>query len=93
MRLFSFFKKSKQDSDIKSQIMPIKAVPTQHVLTSEEIKIKTEKDLAKLTSFEDKIKKGRKQLDKTSENHISTERPEEKRAREALSIKNPFRGV
>ena len=54
-----------------------------------------EQDLAKLNDFAESIKqKESERINKLQGNPVqSNDRPEEIRARQALTIKNPFRGV
>ena len=93
MGLFSIFTKKKQNDNIVEKSTQTKQVtPT---LTPEEVKLKAKKDLTKLNGFEKKIqeKEDIRTIAKKDNANEKTERPEEKRAREALSINNPFRGI
>jgi len=93
MGFFNIFKKSnKNDTDIKEG-NTVTQTPIKADLTTEEIKKKAEKDLAKLKNFENKIQNQEDVRTTNKQDNAITERPEEQRAREALSINNPFRGV
>jgi hypothetical protein len=100
MGIFNIFKKSdsKNSDDIAQTAtldQHVKSTPA-HPQTAElDITEKAKKDLELLNSLNDKLSSQELKRVENNKNTVKkkSERPEETRAREALSIQNPFRGV